>query len=194
MQSLPRSPFDVAINLEISNDPGDAAEHFDRFFRAEGQRFKVAAAYTEMNGFDINQDLWYCDLFAYASYSGHDDYEWLCNPPSQPFKEYVIKRLETVQAAYESDAFHDERLRGGAEMCGPKALTNHPKSEATRSWPSLPQPYNTAGSPNDFHRCLRATPTWSGRITRRERLTAISIIGIMKFDLIAGRVDGPDVT
>lgn len=150
MQSLPRSPFDVAINLEISNDPGDAAEHSDRFFRAEGQRFKVAAAYTEMNGFDINQDLWYCDLFAYASYGGHDDYEWLCNPPSQPFKEYVIKGLETAQAAYASDAFHDERLREGAEMCGPKALTNHPKSERHDHGQVCPNLTTLPGVPTTF--------------------------------------------
>jgi hypothetical protein len=117
MQSLPRSPFDVAINLEISNDPGDAAKHFDRFFRSEAQRFKVAAAYTEMNGFDINPDLWYCDLFAYPSYGAHNEYEWLCNPPSQHFEEYGIRGLEIVQATYASHAFHDDRFRESAGMC-----------------------------------------------------------------------------
>jgi hypothetical protein len=70
MQCLPRSPFDIAATPGISNDPGDTAMQFDRFFRAEAQRFKLAAALTEMNGFDINPDLWYCDLFAYPSYGG----------------------------------------------------------------------------------------------------------------------------
>jgi hypothetical protein len=117
MQSLPRSPFDIAATLAISNDPSDAARPFDRFFRAEVQRFKVAAAYTEMNGFDINTDHWYCDLFAYYSYGGHDDYEWLCNPPSLRSQEYVIKGLETLQAIYASDAFKADSFRESAEMC-----------------------------------------------------------------------------
>jgi hypothetical protein len=117
MQSLPRSPFDIAATLAISNDPGDAARHFDRFFRAEAQRFKLAAAYTEMNDFDINPRRWYCDLFAYSSYGGHDDYEWLCNWQSTRSEQYVVKGLETLQAIYASDAFKADRFRESAEMC-----------------------------------------------------------------------------
>ena len=56
MGTLSPSPFDIARNLSITNDPGDAARHFDDFFEAESQRFKIGAAYTEMNGFDINPD------------------------------------------------------------------------------------------------------------------------------------------
>jgi len=53
MKTLPSSPFHIALELSFSNDPGQAATQFDRFFLAEAQRFKVAAAYTEMNGFHI---------------------------------------------------------------------------------------------------------------------------------------------
>jgi hypothetical protein len=104
MQSLPHSPFHIALDLAISNDPVHAAEHFDRFFLTEAQRFKVAAASTEMNDFDINPDLWYCDLFAYTTFGGHEnyDYEWLCKPTSKPFGSYVIKGLEDLQAVYAS--------------------------------------------------------------------------------------------
>lgn len=104
MQSIPPSPFHIALDLAISNDPAHAAEHFDRFFLAEGQRFKVAAAYTEMNDFDVNPDLWYCDLFAYTTYGAHENYhyEWLCEPTSKPFESYVIKGLEDLQAVYAS--------------------------------------------------------------------------------------------
>jgi hypothetical protein len=52
------SPFHIALDLAISNDPAHAAEHFDRFFLVEAQRFKVAAACTEMNDFSINPGLW----------------------------------------------------------------------------------------------------------------------------------------
>ena len=36
MRSLPRSPFDIAIELCISNDPAHAAAHFDIAWLAPG--------------------------------------------------------------------------------------------------------------------------------------------------------------
>ena len=118
MQSLPRSPFHIAIDLAISNDPAHAAEHFDLFFRSEARRIKVGAAYTEMNGFDVNPGRWYCDLFAYTSYGGHDDtYDWLAHWQSQKFPEYVIKGLEDLQAVYASAAFHEKQFRDAIYSC-----------------------------------------------------------------------------
>ena len=53
-----------------------------------------------MNNFDVNPDVWYCDLFAYKSYGGHDNYsyDWLCDAPSKEFERYIIKGLEELQA------------------------------------------------------------------------------------------------
>jgi hypothetical protein len=118
MHSLPRSPFDIAMDLTISNDPAHAATHFDDFFRAEARRIKIAAAYTEMNGFDINPNRWHCDLFAYTSYGGHDgDYDWLAQWDSEEFKPFVIRGLERLQAVYASDAFHEDAFSGAIYMC-----------------------------------------------------------------------------
>jgi hypothetical protein len=64
LRSLPVTPFHIAIDLRITNDPGEAARHFDAFFRAASEVLDVRALYTEMNGFDINPNRWYCDLFA----------------------------------------------------------------------------------------------------------------------------------
>lgn len=68
IRQLPRSPFDLSIEVDISNDPANAAKTFDDFFGKEAERIRIAAVYTEMNGFDINSDLWFCDFFAYTSY------------------------------------------------------------------------------------------------------------------------------
>ena len=38
LRALPRTPFHVAADLPITNDPADAARHFDRFYRAESER------------------------------------------------------------------------------------------------------------------------------------------------------------
>lgn len=70
----------------------------------------MAAAYTEMNGFCINPDLWFCDLFAYHQYGGHDDYDWLADWQSEESGSFVIEGLEPLQAVYASDAFRDKRF------------------------------------------------------------------------------------
>ena len=45
---------------------------------------------------------------------------------------------------------------------------------------------------DDLHRGLHTTPCRRRRVTRREGLAAIGVVGIVKYDLIAGPVDGPD--
>jgi hypothetical protein len=105
MRSLPNSPFHVALDLSISNDPADAARHFDHFFEAESQRFRIAAAYTEMNGFDINPYHWHCDQFAYSHDAGQEDYDWLSDWQSDRYDAYQICGLERLQAVYASDSF-----------------------------------------------------------------------------------------
>lgn len=117
LRALPESPFHIALELSISNDPADAAAHFDRFFVAESKRIPIAAAYTEMNGFDINPDLWYCDLFAYTNNGGHEDYDWLADWQSEYFDPFVISGLEQLQAVYAGDAFHDEAFREACDIC-----------------------------------------------------------------------------
>ncbi len=119
MQSLPRSPFHVAIDVAISNDPLDAARHFDRFFHSENLRIKIAAAYTEMNGFYINPKLWFCDLFAYTTYGGQGhgrDYDWLADWQSGTFPRYPIRGMEALQAVYASDAWGNETFSACSDL------------------------------------------------------------------------------
>lgn len=109
---LPKSPFHIAAKLEISNDPAEAARHFDNFYRVESKRIAVKAVYTEMNGFDINPGHWHCDLFAYTSDDGLDDPDWLSDWQSEDFEAYPITGLEPLQKVYAgkaSSAFSDAR-------------------------------------------------------------------------------------
>jgi len=107
LRALSNSPFHIAADLAITNDPAEAAEHFDDFYRAESVNLAVRAVYTEMNGFDINPDRWYCDLFAYSADGGLEDFDWLCDWQSNPFEDYTITGLEQLQAVYASKAFSD---------------------------------------------------------------------------------------
>ncbi len=107
LRGLLKTPFHIATSLDIANDPSEAARHFDEFYRVESRRQVIHAVYTEMNGFDINPDRWYCDLLAYTADGGLEDFDWLSNWHSEPFADYTITGLESLQAVYASKAFHD---------------------------------------------------------------------------------------
>jgi len=118
LQSLPDSPFHIITSLAITNDPKKTAGHFDKFFQSESARFDVKAVYTEMNGFSINPECWYCDLFAYEKDGGLDDFDWLSYWQSDFFRGISIIGLEPLQSVYASDAFHDEQFNDAASLAG----------------------------------------------------------------------------
>jgi hypothetical protein len=113
---LPRSPFHTILDLSITTDPKDVAAGFDKFFQQVSESFKIGAAYTEMNGFDINTDLWFCQPFAYTRYGGHDDYDWLSDWQGESEGAFAIQGLEALQKVYASDAFRDERFHNACSV------------------------------------------------------------------------------
>jgi hypothetical protein len=117
LQSLPLSPFHRILDLHFTNRPEDVAAHFDSFIRAQKAKFKLGAVYTETNGFDINPDRWYFDLFAYRKYGGSDDYDWLSDWDSEDYPGLTLTGLEVLQAVYDSDAFQDETFEQAREFC-----------------------------------------------------------------------------
>jgi hypothetical protein len=45
--ALPPSPFNIAIDLAVTNTPADIAADFDGFFRQEATGFTIGAAYDD---------------------------------------------------------------------------------------------------------------------------------------------------
>jgi hypothetical protein len=123
LAALPQSPFHIAIDLSITNTPDDIAAHFDGFFRQEAARFKIGAAYTEMNGFDINPDRWFFDVFAFTEYGGHDDYDWISDWQSERYEAMTITGLERLQEVYASPAFGDRRFKDAGYVAGLLVVT-----------------------------------------------------------------------
>src|SRR5437899_3273992 len=114
LAALPPSPFHIILDLSITTNPKAVAVWFDQFFRQQSARFQIGAAYTEMNGFCINPDLWFCNAFAYQQYGGLDDYDWLSRWQSEDSGICTIEGLESLQEVYASDAFRDTRF---SEAC-----------------------------------------------------------------------------
>ena len=101
LKKLPETPFHHAVNFRFSNKPQDIADFIADFIRKEKQRIDIKAVYAETNGFDINPDLWFFDLFAYESYGGHEDYDWLSNWQSEDYESMTLTGLEEIQTIYE---------------------------------------------------------------------------------------------
>lgn len=117
LRTLPPSPFHQVLVLDFTNRPEDVAGHFDSFLRAQKANFKVGAVYTETNGFYINPDRWYFDLFAYHEYGGHEDYDWLSHWDSGESPDMTLTGLEALQAVYGSDAYRDTAHQQSCEFC-----------------------------------------------------------------------------
>ena len=93
--------FSVLVGSEFSNRSVEIVAELDRFVEATERAFTVEAIYLEMNGFDINYDRWYFDLFAYSSYKADpDDLEWLCYWESRPWPEIALTGMGPCQEAF----------------------------------------------------------------------------------------------
>lgn len=110
LAALPHSPFHIILDLSIATKPEGVAGWFDEFFRKQGTRFQIRAAYTEMNGFSVNPDLWFFNAFAYEKYGGNDDHDWLALWQSEDSEPITVEGLEQLQKVYASDAFCDSRF------------------------------------------------------------------------------------
>ncbi|QDT36282.1 hypothetical protein [Stratiformator vulcanicus] len=104
----PPSPFDHVLKSEFTNDPRDVAIEINAFVERESKQFAVGAIYTETNGFDINPDRWYFDLFAYQTDGGIEDTDWISNWQSDLWPECTLTGMEDLQQIYASNELGSE--------------------------------------------------------------------------------------
>jgi len=116
LRALPPSPFHLVLERSFTNDVTEVAGLFDEFFQLEGQRFSIRAAYAEMNGFDLNTDLWFFSTFAFDKYGGHDDYDWLSDWQSEDSGIFPLEGMESLQLVFASEAFQDKNYSEAASV------------------------------------------------------------------------------
>lgn len=82
--------------------------------------FRPAAYYCEMNGFTINYDRWFIDLFSFKEIDG-DDWDWLCDFYDSTTGDFTITGLEDIQKAFqdvhENDRFKHPNIEKAYEVC-----------------------------------------------------------------------------
>ena len=70
---------------------------------------KLKAFYSEMNGFTINYDRWFVDLFSFSKI-GEEDYDWLADYDHFTKKHLTITGFENLQKVYE-DVYKDKNYK-----------------------------------------------------------------------------------
>lgn len=110
LEELPETPFHNVVNFRFTNKPEDVVKYIKKFIRKESKKIDVKAIYIEMNGFDINPEQWFFDLFAYETFGGHDGYDWLADWKSEEYESMTLTGLEAIQEVYANyeDGEYDE--------------------------------------------------------------------------------------
>jgi hypothetical protein len=102
LKNLSNSPFHIVIDLDFTNSIADVSKYLQEFLdKSDG----LKAIYTETNGFDINPDQWYFDLFGYNNYGGTEDLEWLSDWQAESEQGALLTGMEELQRVYASKAF-----------------------------------------------------------------------------------------
>ena len=104
LERIPKTDFHAVIGKTLTSQANELCEWAEKFYQDASSKNQVSALYFEMNGFDINPDLWFISGFAYKTDGGlgetYEDSEWLCYHDVSTDTDYVIKGLESVQDAY----------------------------------------------------------------------------------------------
>jgi hypothetical protein len=103
LRGLPNTPYHHILGAQFTNDPAEIASHFDQFVLDQTEH-QLAAIYTETNGFYINPDRWYFDIYGYLAYGGDREdsgwYSWLARPISHYGFEVTLTGMEELQQIY----------------------------------------------------------------------------------------------
>lgn len=100
LRARPVTPYHVVADLQITTSPQACAEFFDEFCVRARYEAEVKTVYSEMNGFTINPDLWFCDAFAFAFEGNEDGDDWLGDFHSSTDDKLIITGLEPLQEVF----------------------------------------------------------------------------------------------
>lgn len=105
MQKQKVADFHGLLGKNLLHLTNSLVTYLDAFFAKASQELEVKALYAEMNGFAINYDLWFVDVFAFDRNEGLADPDWLADynyaNHSVPEEGFPITGLEEIQAVYE---------------------------------------------------------------------------------------------
>ncbi len=83
-------------------------------------KLRPVAYYCEMNGFTINYDRWFIDLFSFEKFSS-EDWDWLSDFYDSSTNDLTITGFEDIQAVFqdvhENNRFDEPNIDKAYEVC-----------------------------------------------------------------------------
>lgn len=137
LKKIPTTDFHKILDKNLLHLTSDLAKYIIEFDKStkealkkkqgfiknllgSGKEVKPAAYYCEMNGFTINYDRWYIDLFSFEKYS-LTDWEWLSDFYDSTPNDLTITGFEEIQKAFEdvheNNRFEEPNIDKAYEVC-----------------------------------------------------------------------------
>ena len=138
LKSIPETDFHRIIGKNLLHLSKLLAVHLDEFYKSvqttipkkkqgffktifsKNESGEIKAFYCEMNGFTINYDRWFIDLFAYDRIS-EEYYDWLPDFYDMNDNDMNITGFEDIQKAFEdvheNNRFEEANINESYEIC-----------------------------------------------------------------------------
>lgn len=106
LSKIPQTEFHQLIGMNLLHLESELSKFISNFYSSVKLKYtfsftkKLKAFYCEMNGFTINYDRWFIDLFSFSEI-GKEDYEWLTDFEYSTNKYLTITGFENLQKVYE---------------------------------------------------------------------------------------------
>ena len=121
LTKLPKTGFHKIVGKNLLHLKEPLLNYLNEFYKNAKDEIEVKAIYSEMNGFTINYDLWFIDLFAFTECGGLEDLDWLADFEVSSVDSMTITGFEELQSVYEdymeNEKWSDEKLEEACEIC-----------------------------------------------------------------------------
>jgi hypothetical protein len=137
LKNIPTTDFHKILDKNLLHLTSNLAKHINEFDKStkqvlkkkqgfinnlfgSGKEIKPSAYYCEMNGFTINYDRWFIDLFSFENYS-LTDWEWLSDFYDSSANDLTITGFEDIQKVFkdvhENKRFEEPNIDKAYEVC-----------------------------------------------------------------------------
>jgi hypothetical protein len=137
LRKIPETDFHKIIGKDLKNMTNELKEFIQTFDKSTKEvlkkkqgflksilgtksNLKPAAYYCEMNGFTINYDRWFIDLFSFDKFET-GDWEWLSDFYDSTAKDLTITGFEEIQSVFrdihENKRFEEPNIDKAYEVC-----------------------------------------------------------------------------
>ncbi|PKL86167.1 MAG: hypothetical protein CVV22_04560 [Ignavibacteriae bacterium HGW-Ignavibacteriae-1] len=121
LKDIPKTDFHKILNRNLKHLAEPLTNFLTEFYQLAEKEIEVKAIYSEMNGFTINTDLWFIDLFAFTELGTLDDLDWLSDFEISAEESMVISGFEDLQSVYENiegnEVMTNRDLNNAYEVC-----------------------------------------------------------------------------